>query len=141
DLRGPAERARERHGRRRGILAEARIEDGELLLRAQRLDPRLERGARDHLEDLADVEVLLLVEEVSNPLLVVEAAVDGRHAFRPVILEELVLFLIGFAHERERSGETPSLVVRLLFELEVVELAVRLDLERIEPEHLAILED
>ena len=38
------------------------------------------RRGRDHLEDLADVDVLVLVEEVLHPLLVVEPALHLDHA-------------------------------------------------------------
>ena len=66
-LRRPAERLGERHGRRRRVLLEALVEDRQLLLALELRDLRLQRGGRDHLEDLRDVEVLVGVEDVLRP--------------------------------------------------------------------------
>ena len=66
-LRRPAERLRERDGARRRILLEAPVEHGQLLLRAELVGLRDDRRGREHLEDLADVDVLVLVEEVLAP--------------------------------------------------------------------------
>jgi len=104
-------------------------------------DLGLQRRGRDHLEDLRDVQVLVRVEHVLDPVLVRQPALHGQHALRAVIFEEALLFVVCLAQERHRGRQAPGLVVRLLVQVQAIQRAVRIDLERVSVENDALLAD
>ncbi len=141
DLRGPPERLGERDRAGRRILPEAAVEDRKLLLRLELIRLRDDRRGREHLEDLADEEVLVLVEEALHPGLVVEAALDLDHPLGPVVLEEALLLLVGLAQERERGAHAPRPVVLVHPQIKLVEAAVGVDAQRVLLEDDRVLAD
>src|SRR5690606_14294582 len=102
---------------------------------------RLQGRSGNALQYLGNVEVLVGVKEMSDPVLIAEPPLHPQHPLWSVLLVEALLWLVRFAHERNRGNSAPSSVLRALAQVQMVKRPVRLDAERILSQQEALLRD
>ena len=114
---------REREARVGQVFRLALVQVELLVGQSQR---RPNRGS-NHLHDLGDVDVLVRVHQVFDPVLVAQPRLGLDLPILLVLLVELLLLFVRLLEVGERASDTPGLVVGARIEVELVQRPIRFE--------------